>query len=98
MKFTLTALLGLFPFLAFSQNYWQQEVNYQIEVSLDDTKHELSGTEEIEYINNSPDQLNFIYFHLWPNAYKNNKTALAKQIIQGSSRANHFANPKTAAI
>src|SRR5688572_979 len=91
MKFKLTALLGLLPFFGFSQNYWQQEVNYKIEVSLDDTKHELTGSEEIEYINNSPDQLDFIYFHLWPNAYKNNKTALAKQILLGSSRDNHFA-------
>ncbi|MCK7473948.1 MAG: hypothetical protein MZV49_11405 [Rhodopseudomonas palustris] len=35
--------------------------------------------EEIEYINNSPNELEYIYFHLWPNAYKNGETALAKQ-------------------
>src|SRR6478609_4256132 len=91
MKFTLSALLGLFPLMGFSQNYWQQEVNYKIEVSLDDTKHELNGSEEIEYLNNSPDQLNFIYFHLWPNAYKNNKTALAKQQLVGGSRSYQFS-------
>jgi hypothetical protein len=67
------------PFTAIGQNYWQQEVNYKIEVTLDDVKHEITAFEEFEYINNSPDKLDFLYLHLWPNAYKNGKTALAKQ-------------------
>ena len=62
-----------------AQEYFQQEVNYKIDVKLNDKTHELSAFETIEYINNSPDDLNFIYFHLWPNAYDNNSTALAKQ-------------------
>ncbi|MGE0090456.1 MAG: M1 family metallopeptidase, partial [Bacteroidales bacterium] len=67
---------GLF---VFSQSYFQQEVNYKIEVQLDDKNHTLQAFEQIEYINNSPHELEFIYFHLWPNAYKNGETALAKQ-------------------
>jgi hypothetical protein len=63
-----------------AQDYFQQEVNYKIEVELDDNKHFLSGNIEIEYINNSPDQLDFIWFHLWPNAYSGPKTALGKQL------------------
>ena len=31
------------------------------------------------YKNNSPDELSFIWFHIWPNAYKNDSTAFAKQ-------------------
>lgn len=65
--------------LSQSQSYFQQEVNYRIDVKLDDSLHFLYAFEEIEYINNSPDKLSFIYFHLWPNAYENNETALAKQ-------------------
>ncbi|MEI6021313.1 MAG: hypothetical protein WCR21_09315 [Bacteroidota bacterium] len=61
--------------------YFQQEVNYQIDVRLNDLKHSLQGKEEIQYINQSPDALDFIYFHLWPNAYKNNTTALCKQLV-----------------
>ncbi len=73
--------LFLLPAFTFAQNaYWQQEVNYQINVSLDDQEHTLTATEEVEYINHSPDQLTFIYFHLWPNAYQNNRTALARQL------------------
>ena len=67
------------------QNYFQQEVNYRISVELDDENHVLSGFESFEYINNSPDTLHFLYIHLWPNAYKNSKTALAKQLKAGGN-------------
>ena len=53
--------------MAFSQ-YWQQQTNYTIDVSLNDKEHTLEGFEKIEYTNNSPDTLKFIWFHLWPNA------------------------------
>lgn len=66
----------------FSQEYFQQEVNYKISVKLDDKNHKLFAEAEIEYINNSPHNLNEIYFHLWPNAYKNKNTALVKQQIK----------------
>ena len=59
--------------------YFQQEVRYEIDVRLNDNIHTLSGFEKIEYINNSPDTLSFIWFHIWPNAYKNDSTAYAKQ-------------------
>src|SRR5215471_10635696 len=62
--------------------YWQQEVNYNIEVRLRDADNTLAAFEKIEYINNSPDSLNFIWFHLWLNAYKNENTAYAKQIFR----------------
>ncbi|MGZ8510409.1 MAG: M1 family metallopeptidase, partial [Chitinophagaceae bacterium] len=65
----------------FSQTaYWQQEVNYHIAVALNDKNNSLKGDLSIDYINHSPDTLSFIYFHLWPNAYKNEKTALATQL------------------
>ena len=61
------------------ENYFQQEVNTTIDVSLNDKKHELSAFETIEYFNHSNDGLDSILFHLWPNAYKNDSTAYAKQ-------------------
>ncbi|MBC7828386.1 MAG: M1 family metallopeptidase [Chitinophagaceae bacterium] len=70
-----------FSLVGFAQtNYWQQEVNYTIAVSLNDKSHSLNGNVSMEYINHSPDTLSFIYFHLWPNAYKNETTALATQL------------------
>jgi hypothetical protein len=75
---------------AFSQ-YWQQQVNYSIDVSLNDIDHSLSGFENIEYINHSPDTLSFIWFHIWPNAYKNDKTAFTDQSLENGSTAFYFS-------
>lgn len=79
--------------LAQDKPYFQQQVNYKIEVSLNDKTHELHGVESVEYINNSPDELTFIWFHIWPNAYKNNQTALAKQLIADGNKKFYFAGP-----
>lgn len=71
--------------------YFQQQVNYRIDVMLNDENHTLQGKEQVHYINNSPDTLRFIYFHLYPNAYKNRKTALAKQFIRNKEEKFHYA-------
>ena len=78
-------------FTSFSQ-YWQQQVNYTIDVSLNDKEHTLDGFEKIEYINNSPDALRFIWFHLWPNAYKNDKTAFTDQMLENGSTKFYFSD------
>ena len=77
-----------------SQNYFQQEVNYKIHVTLNDRKHELNGFESIEYINHSPDTLWFLYFHLWPNAYSDNKTELAREILSREGKGKLFNDPE----
>ncbi len=73
----LFASLGLSVFA--QQNYWQQEVDYIIDVSLDDQQHMLHGAESFIYHNKSPKSLDRIYIHLWANAYRDNKTAFARQ-------------------
>lgn len=60
-------------------SYFQQQVDYVIDVKLDDAKHFIHGFETFQYTNNSPDTLSKIWIHLWPNAYKNNQTAFANQ-------------------
>ena len=69
-----------------AQNYWQQAVRYNINVALNDTNHSLTGSETIQYSNHSPDTLSYIWFHIWPNAYKDNTTALYKQLSQLEER------------
>lgn len=73
-------------------NYWQQEVNYSIDVSLNDKKHTLDGFEKIEYINHSPDTLYFIWFHVWPNAYKNDQTAFSDQLLENGNTRFYFSD------
>ena len=76
-------LLLLLPLLSASQTgYWQQEVQYTIDVSLNDADHTLNGFEKIKYTNHSPDTLRFIWFHIWPNAYKNDRTAFTDQELE----------------
>jgi hypothetical protein len=77
-----------FYVIALSQ-YWQQEVDYSINVALNDKNHSLKGLLKLDYTNNSPDTLDFIWFHLWANAYKNENTAFARQVLKeadGKSR------------
>ena len=64
--------------------YFQQNVDYNIEVTLNDTNHTLTAFEKLIYSNNSPDTLDFIWFHIWPNAYKDDSTAYAKQAGENS--------------
>jgi Peptidase family M1 domain len=94
-QFLLLSLVTFWPFIAgLSQDYFQQEVNHKISVKLNDLKHELDGFESVEYINNSPDTLFFLYFHLWPNAYSNNKTELAKEIFRRDGKGRLFNDPE----
>src|SRR5688572_27226291 len=73
------------------QNYFQQRVEYDISVKLDDKAHILNCQLELIYKNNSPDTLSFIWFHLWPNAYSNRNTALVKQSVENGSTSLFFA-------
>lgn len=94
MKRRLTLLLLLaISITAFAQEkpYFQQDVAYKIDVTLNDSKHEVYGDIEITYKNNSPDVLDKIYMHLWPNAYQNG-TALANQFIRNKETEMYYAD------
>ena len=72
--------------------YFQQFVEYEIDVELNDENHTLSAYLKLNYTNNSNDKLDFIWFHLWPNAYKNNETAFAKQRLRLGSTKFHYSD------
>ena len=74
--------------------YFQQEVKYSIDVRLDDKAHFLRGREELTYTNNSPQALPFIWFHLWPNAYRDNHTAFGREQQRQGNREFLFAKPE----
>jgi hypothetical protein len=50
--------------------YWQNRANYHLKANIDTNTKVLSGTEEIDYINNSPDALQFLWLQLDQNTYK----------------------------
>lgn len=90
MKYLLFSIAITITSLSFSQDYFQQRVDYKIAVQLYDQENILRGYEMFEYLNNSPNTLDFIYVHLWPNGYKNSETALAQQLLD--MKNNSMAN------
>ena len=52
--------------------YWQQDVHYTIIANIDETKDIIDAKEQLVYWNNSPDDLNELYFHLYQNAFTAN--------------------------
>jgi len=96
MKYFLSLfLICYFSHFSTAQNTkgFQQKVNYQINVILDDEKHTLAGDIQIDYQNNAPTVLNEIWMHLWPNAYKNINTAFAQQMVRTGNTEFYFSEP-----
>lgn len=52
------------------EGYWQQDTYYQIQASIDEKTDIIDGKEQLTYWNNSPDELNFVFFHLYQNAFQ----------------------------
>ncbi len=52
------------------KSYWQQEIRYKIDVSLDVETHRFKGVQTIQYKNNSPETLDKVFFHLYFNAFQ----------------------------
>jgi len=58
---------------AFAQRtggYWQQEVDYKMDVDFDATTHRFTGKQKLVYTNNSPDVLDKVFYHLYFNAFQ----------------------------
>lgn len=52
--------------------YWQQRADYTIKVELDDTNQSITGSETINYTNNSPDVLSYVWVQLDQNIFEPN--------------------------
>jgi Peptidase family M1 domain len=70
MKKLLLYFLLVFNMATAQNGYWQQKVNYKMDVELNNQNHILNGTQQIIYYNNSPDTLYNIYYHLYWNAFQ----------------------------
>ena len=51
-------------------DYWQQQVDYAIDASLNADSHEVTGHEVITYTNNSPAALDYIWMHMEQNIFR----------------------------
>jgi hypothetical protein len=62
------------------RDYYQQQVDYDMDIELDDAKQKLYGKEEITYTNNSPDALRYLWVQLDQNIRKKDAPALEKTV------------------
>ena len=71
-KFFLAAFLifSIVSTLHAQPDRWQQRIKYMIDVNMNVTTNRFTGSEKIDYTNNSPDTLNRIFFHLYWNAFQ----------------------------
>ena len=70
----LVAFFSLYQIISAQPGRWQQRISYDINVKLNVATNVLSGTEKIDYYNNSPDTLNRIFFHTYWNAFQPNSS------------------------
>ena len=66
--------------------YWQNKVEYQIAVMLDEVADKISGSATITYTNNSPHSLSFLWLQLDENLFDPSSRGQAKLSPLGRSR------------
>ena len=69
--------------------YWQNSADYQLNVSLDEAKNEITGSADITYTNNSPDQLGFLWLQLDQNLFAKDSRGNAVVPLSGSRNGAH---------
>ena len=81
-------------------DYYQQKVDYSMNIELDDEKKKLYGEQTITYYNNSPDNLEYLWIQLDQNIRKKDAPALEKneskfQLIQQTETfaSNYITEP-----
>ena len=52
---------------AYTAGYWQQEVDYTMNIVVDAPAHQFTGGQRIVYTNNSPDVIDRVFYHLYEN-------------------------------
>ena len=55
--------------------YWQQRADYQIRAELDEDARRLSASMQVEYFNNSPDQMSYVWLQLDQNKFRQDSMA-----------------------
>ncbi len=75
MTSKISLLLFLCSTFVLAQNhtgkaYWQQHVDYTMNVDMNVKNYRYTGTQKLVYTNNSPDTLHQLFYHLYFNAFQ----------------------------
>jgi hypothetical protein len=92
MRSRLLSTLGLFLIISVSATaqYFQQDVSFEINASLD-SNHTIIATTDITYTNNSPNTIDTFFIHLWANAFSDKLSAFSEQAIRTGKLDFYFA-------
>ena len=88
MKYFAITLLSLFS-LNLSAQYWQQKVDYTMNVELNAETADYSGSQKLIYTNNSPESLSKVFYHLYFNAFQPGSD-MAIRLKNGGDRNGRF--------
>jgi hypothetical protein len=95
-KFFITAVAACMALAAKAQpDRWQQRIKYNIDVNINVATNQFTGTEKIEYTNNSPDTLKRVFFHLYWNAFQPNRSmdVRSRELGKNKLREDKNGNP-----
>lgn len=89
-KRTYLILLLSLSSTTYAQNYWQQAVDYKMDVDIDVKSFQYSGKQELLYTNNSPDSLKKVFYHLYFNAFRP-RSEMAVRVKTGKDKDRRFS-------
>jgi hypothetical protein len=83
----------LFSVLAANgQSAWQQSLHYYIHAQFNPSEKSVDALLKLSYTNHSPDTLSYIWFHVWPNAYRNDLTLYSDQLLENGDTRFYFSS------
>ena len=85
--FRIFALICYFS--GFSQNYWQQAVDYKMNVEMNVEDYTYTGEQQLTYTNNSPETLHKVFYHLYFNAFQPG-SEMAARVNNGKDKNTRF--------
>ena len=63
-------VIGVSTLYSQSNTYWQQHVDYTMDIDMDVETYRFKGRQKLVYTNNSPDTLKEVFYHLQFNAFQ----------------------------
>ena len=69
---SVVGILLIFCGTVQAQNYWQQEVAYEMFIDMNVETNQFTGNQKLTYTNHSPDTLTKVFYHLYFNAFQPN--------------------------
>lgn len=72
-KFVAFFILNFYMLITVAQpsvQYWQQKINYVMDIDMNVETNRFTGQQKLEYWNNSPDTLTRLFYHLYFNAFQ----------------------------